>query len=326
MSARRFVPFGTHWAMGIDVPYSFGVIDHGQFWSCGQCPLDLDVDVRAPGDLETQLKVVAGYIRDQFTPHGVPPSRLSKLVAYIVGDEADLAMTPSVLSKALGAAPHIITVGVPHFYYPGMRVEIDVYGVAEGADSDFVHRVLTEIPQRAAASRILSTRLYVQRKDGTSAAARHWSEALGHDAGAALCVGLPSGMEALADIVEVPTAPARSEIVDATEGIRLVKRQAGRYLTLLGRSILPGRPVPEQTKAIMEAHVAALSAEGLEFADVVKQQTHYVGSSDAEDLYANMRIRNGYYTKPGPASTGLAVHGFADPATAITIELLAVKG
>ncbi len=325
MIGRRFVPFGTHWAMGIELPYSFGVIDGGQFWSCGQCPLDLEVNVRAPGDLAAQLRIVAGYIRDQFTPHGVPPSRLSKLVAYIVGNEADLAMTPRVLCEALGAAPLVVTVGVPHFYYPGMRVEIDVYGTAEGVESDFAHRMLTGTPQRAASSRVLSARLYVRRDGGAAATARQWSEALGHDTGAAIQVDLPSGTQALADIVEVSGASARSEIVD-TGGIRLVKRQAGRYLTLLGRSTRPGRPVPEQTKAIMDAHAQVLHAEGLEFTNVVKQQTHYVGSSDAEDLYANMRIRNGYYAKPGPASTGLAVHGFADPATAITIELLAVRG
>lgn len=325
MSARRFVPFGTHWAMGIELPYSFGVIDRGQFWSCGQCPLDLDVNVRAPGDLEAQLRIVAGYIRDQFTPYGLPPSRLSKLVAYIVGDEADLAMTPRVLSEALGAAPIIVAVGVPHFYYPGMRVEIDVYGTAEVATRDLLHRTLTVMPQGAQSLRLLTARLYVSRKDGATTTARQWSDALGHDGGSAILVDLENETDALADLVEIAAANARSEMTDAPGGVRLVKREAGRYLTLLGRSTLPGRPVPEQTRAIMEAHAAALRAEGLDFADVVKQQTHYVGSSSAEDLYANMRIRNGYYTKPGPASTGLAVFGFADPASTITIELLAVR-
>ena len=49
-----------------------------------------------------------------------------------------------------------------------------------------------------------------------------------------------------------------------------------------------------------------------------------MGGESEEDLYANMRIRNGYYSRPGPASTGLAVHGFADPECRITVELLAV--
>lgn len=321
---RRFVPFGTHWAMGIDVPYSFGVIDGGQLWSCGQCPLDLGANVREPGDLEAQLKVVAGYIRDQFAPFGVPPTHLSKLVAYIVGDHADLAMTPRVLSEALGASPSIVAVGVPHFYYPGMRVEIDVYGAAEDARRDLAHRSAGTLEQAKSHS-ILTARLYLPRDGGTPGAPCRWSEALGHDDGTAIRVDLPPYVEAVADIVEVSGASAQSEIVDMADGVRLVKRRAGRYLTVLGRSTRPGRPVPEQTKAIMGAHAEALRAESLDFADVVKQQTHYVGSSDAEDLYANMRIRNGYYRKPGPASTGLAVYGFADPETAITIELLAVR-
>lgn len=324
MTVRRFVPFGTHWGMGIEVPYSFGVIDRGQFWSCGQCPLDLQVNVRAPGDLRTQLEIVAGYLRDQFTPHGVPPSRIEKLVAYIVGDAADLAMTKRVLCEALGASPLVFAVGVPHFYYPGMRVEIDVYGSAEGVASELVHREVSNFAALPAAA-ILSTRLYVSEQGDAGAAAAEAARALGHDAGAAIRVGLPEGIAALADVVEVPGAKASVEIIDRPDGIRQVRREAGRYLSLLGRSTLAGRPLTGQTSAIMEAHKAALSAAGLDFSDVVKQQTHYVGSSAAEDLYANMRIRNGYYAKPGPASTGLAVYGFAEPASDITIEVLAVK-
>lgn len=323
MTPRRFVPFGTHWAMGIEVPYSFGVIDGGQFWSCGQCPLDLEVNVRAPGDLRAQLGIVAGYIRDQFTPYGVPPESIAKLVAYIVGDVDDLEMTRRVLSEALSSVPLIIAVGVPHFYYPGMRVEIDVYGVVEGARSDLAHRLVSSESESRPSQNILTSRLYVS--PGAEAIAHRWADALGHDSGAAIVATLPSGTHALADVVEVPGSIARFEIVDAQSGIRVVKRWAGRYLTLLGRSTRPGRLVPEQTRAIMEAHAGALHAEGLDFPDVVKQQTHYVGTAAAEDLYANMRIRNSYYSKPGPASTGLAVHGFADPATGITIELLVVR-
>lgn len=324
MTARRFVPFGTHWSMGIEVPYSFGVIDRGQFWSCGQCPLDLHVNVRVPGELEAQLKIVAGYLRDQFTPHGVPPSRIEKLVAYIVGDAADLAMTKRVLCEALGASPLVVAVGVPHFYYPDMRVEIDVYGSAEGTASELVHRELSDFAVFAPAA-VLSTRLYVSEQGDAGAAAALAAKALGHDSGAAIRVGLPQGAVALADVVEAPGAKVSVAIVDRPDGIRQVRREAGRYLSVLGRSTVPGRSVPEQTRAIMEAHKGTLSAAGLDFSDVVKQQTHYVGSSAAEDLYANMRIRNSYYAKPGPASTGLAVHGFADPASDITIELLTVK-
>ena len=171
---RRFVPFGTHWAMGIDVPYSFGVIDDGAFWSCGQCPLDLDVNVRAPGDLEAQLRIVAGYIRDQFTPFGLPPSRIEKLVAYIVGGENDHEMTRRVLEEALGVAPLVITLGVPHFYYPGMRVEIDVYAVVEGAVGEFAHRVAMSDTELGQTDHLLTARLYAS--PSAKGAAIRWSD------------------------------------------------------------------------------------------------------------------------------------------------------
>jgi hypothetical protein len=57
---------------------------------------------------------------------------------------------------------------------------------------------------------------------------------------------------------------------------------------------------------------------------VVKQQTFYVGGAREEDLYENMRVRNRYYRRPGPASTGLAVYGMVDADSLITVELLAV--
>ena len=86
--ARRFIPFGSHWRMGIEVPYSLGVVDRGRFWSCGQCPLDLDARVLHPGDLKRQLACVAALIRAQFEPYGITPDRIAKLVAYVAPDES----------------------------------------------------------------------------------------------------------------------------------------------------------------------------------------------------------------------------------------------
>ena len=212
---RRFVPFGSHWSMGIDVPYSLGVIDRGRFWSCGQCPLDRGAGVLAPGDLEHQLRLTAGLIRDQLCPHGIDPGRIVKLVAHVVPDgRTGLGRVAPILRDELAGVALVLPVGVPHFYYEGMMVEIDVY----------------------------------------------------------------AGLDA---------------------------RPAGSVV------------------AIERGVSADLVRSGDLLHDVVKQQTYYVGGASAEDLYANMRVRNGYYQKPGPASTGLAVHGFADSRRRITIELLA---
>ncbi len=44
---------------------------------------------------------------------------------------------------------------------------------------------------------------------------------------------------------------------------------------------------------------------GWRFAAVCKATTRYVGSSAAQALHDNMQVRNAYYRRPGPASTGL---------------------
>jgi len=59
--------------------------------------------------------------------------------------------------------------------------------------------------------------------------------------------------------------------------------------------------------------------------DVAKSTTHYVGGSTAEELHDNMSVRNRRYTKPGPASTGLPVFGFADPASKIVVDITLVR-
>src|SRR5262245_7098722 len=131
--ARRFVPFGSHWRMGIEVPYSLAVVDRGRVWSCGQCPLDLEAQVVHPGEVARQLDHVAGLIRAQFEPFGMTLDRIAKLVAYVAPDRSTpLESVEGLLREALGPGPLIVTVGVPPFYYPGMMVEIDVFGSDHG--------------------------------------------------------------------------------------------------------------------------------------------------------------------------------------------------
>ena len=76
-----------------------------------------------------------------------------------------------------------------------------------------------------------------------------------------------------------------------------------------------------QTEAIMAALDVHLASLGLAYGDVVKSTTHYVGGSSAEELHENMAVRNRRYTKPGPASTGLPVFGFADPESKVVVDL-----
>lgn len=333
---RRFVPFGSHWAMGIEVPYSLGVVDGGQFWSCGQCPLDLQAEVVAPGDLPTQLRIVADLIRQQFEPHGIAAPSIAKLVAYVAGDADELAESERILKNAMAPVPLVIAVGVPPFYYPGMRVEIDVYGAEQPTMSvatravrsgDLIHVVcpVDEIDGCMSAAGVMGERLVTARLYGVEAGK---TPALPPDV--AIDSGTlfhTTGKVAMADLVFAATdgTPADQAIVEGRDFVVLTRRSAGRYLGLLGRSRQAGQSLAQAAQSIMEAFGRELDGEGLTFADVVKQQTHYVGGANADDLYANMRIRNSYYRSPGPASTGLAVSGFSDPDTQITIEVIACR-
>lgn len=81
-------------------------------------------------------------------------------------------------------------------------------------------------------------------------------------------------------------------------------------------AILPSdRPQPEQigkadalarqARSMMDDVGARLASHGLGFSNVLKATTYYRGRDSAEDLYANLSVRDSYYSYPGPASTGV---------------------
>jgi enamine deaminase RidA (YjgF/YER057c/UK114 family) len=359
---RRFIPFGSHWSMGIEVPYSLAVLDRGRFWSCGQCPLDLHATPIHPGDLGRQLVYVADLIRKQFAPHGIGADRIAKLVAYVARDGSTRPeAVERILRAALGPVPLVLTIGVPNFYYPGMMVEIDVYGSVDkpwSADIDqpagdwhatvsgfgseiharlelgpggagVLGRMLDDCLAKRGSSidRILSAHVFLDRGLSTLPLAKAISVSLGLDAGAAVLADLPRQRAAVIDLIAgVDTSGSVCRNVrNAVEmdGVLLVERWAGDTLGLAARCVGPQPEPVAVTRRIMEVLSKSLSRHNLGFDDVLKQQTYYVGGERAEDLYANMRVRNSRYSRPGPASTGLAVHGFADPDCRIWIELLA---
>ena len=179
---------------------------------------------------------------------------------------------------------------------------------------------------------LLSARVFVaEGKEGEVFDLELSGTRLCPDPGAAIRAGLPGAIALTADLVFAAGdfAGGRSRVsrsASQTEaGVCLVVSAAGPYLCLQGRlGAVAARSMslPDQTRTIMEAFRAMIGERGFTFADVVKQQAHYIGSASAEDLYSNMRVRNGYYVRPGPASTGLPVHGFVADGPAIAIELM----
>ena len=94
---------------------------------------------------------------------------------------------------------------------------------------------------------------------------------------------------------------------------------------LQARSLDVTKGAVAQTELIMESIETAIKPLNLSFKDIVKSTTHYVGGDTAEELHQNMEVRNAYYEKPGPASTGLAVFGISDNASRIVIDLTLLK-
>ena len=97
-----------------------------------------------------------------------------------------------------------------------------------------------------------------------------------------------------------------------------------------GANVVDPGDITRQTRTSMENIGKVLSGFDLDFADIVKLNTYYQGStgqdesSDADDLHANVTIRGSYFDKPGPASTGIPFPCLAYEGMLIEIEAIAM--
>ena len=87
--------------------------------------------------------------------------------------------------------------------------------------------------------------------------------------------------------------------------------------------IAPGDLV-KQTRNSMDNIAKVLAGFGLKFDDTVKINAFYRGGASAEQLKANLSIRSGCFTEPGPATTGVPLPTLAYPGMMIEIEIVAM--
>lgn len=118
-------PMGLMWQMPIPVACSLAVAAKGLAVSCGQCPLDTKGQVLHPGDARAQAGLVAGMVQGVLSH--LPGHYPAILVVY-----HDAADESEVLEPLRGVFPDavLLPVRLPHFYYPGMRIEVDLYALA----------------------------------------------------------------------------------------------------------------------------------------------------------------------------------------------------
>jgi enamine deaminase RidA (YjgF/YER057c/UK114 family) len=84
--------------------------------------------------------------------------------------------------------------------------------------------------------------------------------------------------------------------------------------------------IVDQSHAILDLARAWLGETGTGLDDVVKFNIFYKGEGTEEDWARAARVRAGYYTEPGPATTGIPVPRFENEELEIAMQVLAIRG
>lgn len=351
----RIVEFGDIWKMAIDIPYSLMAGRGAQAWTCGQLAMSVDGKVMAADDFATQAQIVRDYGLEILRRAGLSAGNMRRIVNYYIPGETDReAMLFELLTQAFGDDVLIDFVPLPHFYYDGILLECDFFcgpkliqkesrQTAFGSveirltDSDAWVSVATSPGDVATMQATVLELLNEYGMGRENALTEHWlapSHALtvvaregaglgeGFDPLAVVNMG-PSDMPVRARFRLLRGEAVSSRVMEAG-GLTMLVRTAKDEAWMQARPSDPAMGLEDATRAAMEAFSSQLAELGYSFADVGKQTTHYVGGS-SDELHDNMQVRNSYYSKPGPASTGVPVHGLADGSAATVIDLTLVR-
>jgi enamine deaminase RidA (YjgF/YER057c/UK114 family) len=361
MGKRSYVPFDV-FAMRVDVPVSTAVRQGHLGWTCGQCPLTDQGIVHAPGNLLAQTDFVCDMIANVMARADFTPSSVGRLHVYFAAQsEREAADALALIAARFDHGPLIVPVPVPHFYYAGMMIEVDVFAAADlqvraPFEAGGVRLDLVDGGNQVWAHASVSSVDGAVPVDPVSliddALARHglhrdhllgdlWMYAGDDDGARAMITGAqqrdlmtnPDALVRLAGpalpVVRAALSYGKKAVSVLTEtvvigGVRLTMKKSDGMLWSIGTCADMTLGLVGQTSVIMQAMDAALHAAGASFADVVKLTAHYTGSASEEDLHGNMKVRHGYYARPGPASTGLPVWGLGNDKCRIAVDIVAV--
>jgi enamine deaminase RidA (YjgF/YER057c/UK114 family) len=111
-------------------PYEYSRSAEGLVFTAGACPLDVNGEVVAPGDVVGQAEQAAENLLVALADAGVSPDSLLKTTIYVAADaRSDLVVVWDVVSERLGRAPSTL-LGVSFLGYPGQLVEIEAVAAA----------------------------------------------------------------------------------------------------------------------------------------------------------------------------------------------------
>jgi enamine deaminase RidA (YjgF/YER057c/UK114 family) len=323
-------------------------------------PLDGASQVLKPDDLTGQMEVVCDYVEHILREGGMGSDSVGKLVLYFVERNAgDMDAIMACCRIRFGDRPVLVPIAVPHFYFDGLLLEVDVFaGPPTGksierssgrsrlkiTDSgDLAWAMLTADPSELhEGADLLESGLSELGLLPAHRLSEHWIGPRGDDRSKTLArtaralgqIGLISDEGALVES-KSPAALLTGEItyvkrpvsaqVIAVDGVKIVARKSGPFAWFSARSLDRNLGLVQQTSCLMAALAETLKKQLLDFGAVVKSTSHYIGGNSADELLENMKIRNGYYSAPGPASTGLPVSGFADASSRIVVDFLTVR-
>ena len=356
---RSCVPFGKMWGMRLDHPYSSLVTEGDYAWTCGQCPLDVSGNVLYANDLVAQAKLVAEYIHVSLEDASFNPLSVAKLVVYYTQTDTNqvLAML-QVFEQSFAGNALVIPIAVPPFYYEGMMIEVDVYAAknhqpatafidpVSGLSLHLINGIdltwatlTTDIQNTQALSLESIKHLLVKANLSTEhLLCDQWYES--DEASKVFIATLTNSgfcqnpnsvfntnvydhQATLAELTFVTSANDHSRTIaptNNTTNLSLTGRYIGNYFSITA-NINDDIGLVDQTRIIMTNIASVLDEWGLTFEDVCKATTCYVGDSSAEALHDNMVIRNSYYSKPGPASTGVRINHFSNSQGKISVTL-----
>jgi enamine deaminase RidA (YjgF/YER057c/UK114 family) len=313
-------------------------------------PVDGAGALQHPGDVAAQARLIAGRIAPLLAEAGLGPDSVSRLVLYCASPDArDETEVEAAFLDALASPALIEFVPIPHFYYDGLLLSVDLHcAPAEAVLENPLPGGGRARLMREPGSLVLNLSAPVA-SIGPVLGGLLTLHRLSPDR---LMSGWGIAPEPMLSAVPGQIAPrlpgffsgalmpcyrrddhAHLYLTFASDEIALDERREGgvrlhlaraRDLAVLDARYLGGAAVgiTDQTRAVMNGIAAVLAEHGLGFGDVVKSTTFYAGSTSAEDLHGNMTVRNGYYDAPGPASTGVPIARMADPGSKVRIELV----
>ena len=352
----RIVPFNGLWNMAIDVPYSMLAGRGDAAWSCGQLAMDQNAQVISPGDLSRQSQVVIGFIHEILQRANMQSSSIRRLVLYYVqSKDFNEERLCDLFFRQFGSGVVIDVVAVPQFYYDGVMLEVDVFCGAPLVDSRIIEfkggtaqLVLTAnqawvslnvTPMHViTALQSLRAKLAEAGMMAENCLNEHWvapTSSLHELVSKNISLGVGFDTHAILDggpnakHINIRTTILRTGIVETDvqkiDQVYVVTRHCDTDAWIQARATDKSIGLVAQTKSVMKVFEFELERLGANYFDVVKQTAHYVGGS-AKELHDNMSVRNAYYSKPGPSSTGIPVFGYVDDLTSTVVDLRIRKG